>query len=77
MLSNELKLIRQKALLTQELFAAEVGVTASTINRWEHGKVKPNITAMKNIRDFCIRNNISYTEIENKWLSATTKEQTK
>lgn len=37
-LSLALKTTRQKAFMTQEAFAKELGVTASTINRWEHGK---------------------------------------
>lgn len=66
-LSEEIKSIRQKALYSQESFSSELGVSVSTINRWETGKVKPNITAMKHIREFCIKNNISYDEIEKLW----------
>ena len=43
------KMIRQlrAALgLTQEQFAAKVGVTYSTINRWENSKGKPSPLAM-------------------------------
>ena len=32
--------------LTQEQFAAKVGVTFSTVNRWENGKGKPSPLAM-------------------------------
>lgn len=38
------KLIRELRLqtgLTQEQFAAELGVTCSSINRWENGRSKP------------------------------------
>jgi len=46
------KLIRELRLsigLTQEQFAAELGVTYSTINRWENGHTKPLPMAMKQI----------------------------
>lgn len=52
------KLIRELRLLTgltQEQFAATLGVTYPTINRWENGHSKPSPLAMekieKNLRD--------------------------
>ena len=68
-LSMLLKTTRQKAFLTQEGFAKEIFVTASTINRWEHGKAKPNLTAMKKLKTFCEEQNIPFEEIEAAWLS--------
>ncbi|MDZ8069005.1 MAG: helix-turn-helix transcriptional regulator [Nostoc sp. DedQUE08] len=35
--------------LTQEQFAATLGVTFSTINRWENGHSKPSPLAMEKI----------------------------
>ena len=52
-LSETLRTIRQKAFLSQEEFAKELSVSASTINRWETGKVKPNLTALKKLSSFC------------------------
>jgi transcriptional regulator with XRE-family HTH domain len=69
-LSDSLKILRQKALFTQFDFAKELGVAVSTINRWEKGKSKPNIAAMKSIRKFCSINGFSYEEVEIKWLGA-------
>jgi len=46
------KMIRELRLalgFTQEQFAAKVGVTFSTVNRWENGKGKPSPLAMKAI----------------------------
>lgn len=46
------KMIRQMRTalgLTQEQFAARVGVTFSTINRWENGKGRPSPLAMLRI----------------------------
>lgn len=54
-LSETLRTIRQKAFLSQEEFAKELSVSASTINRWETGKVKPNLTALKKIEFFLRR----------------------
>ena len=62
------KRIRQKCFLTQHDFAKEVQVAFSTVNRWESGKAKSNLSAMKNIKEFCLKNNIDYTGIEEAWL---------
>ena len=39
--------IRQGLRVTQEDFAHMVGVTFSTVNRWENGKSKPNRIAQR------------------------------
>ncbi|MBN3870149.1 DNA-binding transcriptional regulator [Nostoc sp. JL33] len=39
--------LRLLAGLTQEQFAATLGVTYTTINRWENGRSKPSPMAMK------------------------------
>lgn len=46
------QLIRELRLLTgltQEQFAAHIGVTYPTINRWENGRSKPSPMAMEKI----------------------------
>ncbi len=46
------KLIRELRLeagLTQEQFAADLGVTYPTINRWENGRTKPSPLAVQKI----------------------------
>ena len=43
------KELRANLDLTQEQFAVEVGVTWSTVNRWENGKGKPSPLAMRQI----------------------------
>lgn len=72
-LSAQLKLTRQKMLLTQEDFAAIMKVSVATINRWEKGHSKPNIQAMKNLKAFCEENNLSFDEIEKAWLAQPTE----
>ncbi len=37
--------------LTQEQFAARIGVTLSTVNRWENSKGKPSPLAMLRIEE--------------------------
>ena len=39
--------IRRRLRVTQEDFAHMVGVTFSTVNRWENGKSKPNRIAQR------------------------------
>ena len=43
--------LRDKLDLTQEQFAAKVGVTWSTVNRWENGRGKPSPLAMRRIEE--------------------------
>lgn len=67
-LSTHLKALRTRMLMSQETFAKEMHVTVCTINRWENGKSRPNITAINAIKTFCNKNNIAFDDIENAWL---------
>ncbi len=58
--SNDIKVVRQKSLLSQEAFAQILGVSFTTVNRWETGKSKPSYKTMKLIDDFCKSNNIDF-----------------
>ena len=51
-LARKIRELRSKLGLTQEQFAAKVGVTFSTVNRWESGKSKPSPLAMRQIEEF-------------------------
>ena len=44
--------LRKRLGLTQEKFAARLGVTFPTINRWENGRVKPSPMAVEHLKDF-------------------------
>ena len=44
--------LRVRTGLTQEKFAAKLGVTFPTINRWENGRARPSPLALKQIEDF-------------------------
>lgn len=58
--STDIKIIRQKSLLSQEAFAQILGVSFTTVNRWETGKSKPSYKTMKLIDDYCKANNINF-----------------
>ncbi len=49
-ISKMIRELRANLDLTQEQFAAKVGVTYSTINRWENNKGKPSPLAMLRIK---------------------------
>ena len=70
--SEEIKKIRMKAFLSQTAFAKEVGVSFSTVNRWENGKGKPNLTAMRRLKEFCIDHSIPFDGLENEWVNHLT-----
>lgn len=65
--SEEIRKIRQKCFLSQEAFGRELGVSFSSINRWEGGKSKPNMSAMKKLKDFCDIHNIDFSKLEEQW----------
>lgn len=46
-----IKETRRRLGLTQEKFAAKLGVTLPTINRWENGRTKPSPLAIQNLRE--------------------------
>ena len=62
--AEDIKKLRLSAILTQEEFAKEVGVSFATVNRWETGKQKPTIKAMKLIDEYCKKNDIDFNIAE-------------
>ena len=48
-ISKMIRKLRNTLGLTQEQFAAKIGVTVSTVNRWENDKGKPSPLAMLRI----------------------------
>jgi hypothetical protein len=65
--SEEIKKIRQKCFLSQEALGRELGVSFSSINRWESGKTKPNMSAMKKFKEFCETQGIDFSALEAEW----------
>ena len=72
-LSELIRIMRKKALLSQEDFAKVLNVSVGTINRWENAKTKPNITAMKKIKAFCEENNIPLMKSKRRGLPRRSK----
>ena len=48
--SQQIKALRFRMSLTQENFAAQIGVSLSTVQRWEANKSKPSLLAIKSIQ---------------------------
>ena len=71
--SDEIKMVRKKAFLSQTSFAEEIHVSFSTVNRWENGKGRPNLTAMKAIKEFCENHEIPYGDLEAEWFNSPSK----
>ena len=68
--AQEIKNIRQHCFLSQEAFARELNVSFSSVNRWESGRAKPNIIAMKNIKAFCESHSIDFSVLEAEWFES-------
>ena len=65
--SDEIKDIRQSCFLSQSSFAKALGVSFSTVNRWETGRTVPNYIMMGKIVRFCNENGIDYCAVDNAW----------
>ena len=50
-LATAIRTVRTHLGLTQEKFAARLGVTLPTISRWENGRTKPSPLAMQRLRE--------------------------
>lgn len=58
--AEDIKRLRLRAIMTQEDFAKGLGVSFAAVNRWETGKAKPTIKAMKLIDQYCKKNGIDF-----------------
>ncbi len=65
--AEKIKSVRHQSLLSQTDFAKELGVSFSTVNRWETGKSVPNYKAIKKIDGYCRENNIPFELTEDFW----------
>ena len=74
-LGEAIRITRQKSFSTQEDFARKLHVALSTVNRCEMDKVRPNMKAMKSLKNFCEENDLSYELIETEWLGTSYKER--
>jgi putative transcriptional regulator len=46
-MSSPINALRRRLKMTQEEFAHAIGVTVSTVNRWENGHIEPSRLARK------------------------------
>jgi putative transcriptional regulator len=76
-LPESIKMTRQKLFMSQETFSTEINVSVATINRWENGRSKPNLVAMKSIKNFCSKYNVPFDDIEKEWFSYSVGEKEK
>lgn len=65
--SKRIKEMRQQSLMSQSDFAKSIGVSFSTVNRWENGKTLPTYKTMKNLEEFCKRMSIDFSQLKKEW----------
>lgn len=65
--SVAIKTVRQNSYMSQQEFASELGISFSTVNRWETGKAIPNYQTMKRLLEYCKRMGLQYETIEKAW----------
>lgn len=65
--SSDIKKVRLSCFLNQAEFAKAIGVSFTTVNRWENGKAQPNIKAMKSLKQFCLEHSYPYELLEKSW----------
>ncbi|MEI3533318.1 MAG: helix-turn-helix transcriptional regulator [Bacilli bacterium] len=56
--------LRDKLIMTQAEFSKMLGVSFTSINRWENGLNRPTTTARKQIVELCKENNIELKEVK-------------
>lgn len=65
--SSEIKNFRLSCLMNQTEFGNALGVSFTTVNRWENGKARPNIKAMKALKRYCEECGFPYESFEKSW----------
>lgn len=65
--SSEIKNFRLSCLMNQTEFGNALDVLFTTVNLWEKGKARPNIKAMKALRQYYEENNRLYEPHEKSW----------
>ena len=67
--AENVKQMRQRLFFSQEAFAKELNVNLTTVSRWETGKSKPNMSTMRQIKEFCEKHHADYEPLESSWLA--------
>ena len=63
-LSQKVGYIRAERLLSQQEFADAVGVSYSTVSRWEREKRKPQAKAIGKLMIWCKNNGVDLSDVE-------------
>ena len=63
--AEKVKLVRTELKLSQEDLARELGVSFTTINRWENGSYNPSRLAKKAFEDYCEKRTITFADGNN------------
>lgn len=66
---SAIRRLRAKLNISQTELAAILGVSFTSVNRWEKGHHQPTVIAKEKLRELFIENNIRFEE-EEKWLLA-------
>ncbi len=63
-LSQKVRYIRAEKLLSQQEFADAIGVSYSTVSRWEREHRKPQARAIGKLIIWCKQNGIDLSDVE-------------
>ncbi len=63
-LSQKVRYIRAERLLSQQEFADAVGVSYSTVSRWERENRKPQARAIGKLIIWCKENGVDLSDLE-------------
>ena len=58
--ADKVKMVRDKIKISQEKMAQLLGVSFSTVNRWEQGKALPSYMAIQKFEALCKEKNIIF-----------------
>lgn len=72
--NSEIKNFRLSRLMNQTEFGEALGVSFTTVNRWENGKARPNLKAMKALKQYCMEHDLPYDPLEKSWRAIKLKE---
>ena len=59
---DQIKHARETVHMSQQEFAAAIGVAHSSLNRWELGIRKPTYALQRKFYSFCEQNNITFED---------------
>ncbi len=66
-LSQKIRYIRAERLLSQQEFADAIGVSYSTVSRWEREHRKPQARAIGKFIIWCKKNGIDLSDVEDNY----------